>query len=220
MKKSLKYHKILSLFKRNMEGDKKFIMGEWTTPELKYLKDNDWVWTEKIDGTNIRIMWDGKNITFAGRSDEAQLYTPLILRLQELFMPINAQEKFAEIFGAEEDTNVVLYGEGYGAKIQKGGGNYIPDGVDFVLFDVMVGGVGGIWLERENVEDIASKFDIKVAPIIGHGTLEEAIEMTKKGFKSQWGDFIAEGIVARPRVELLTRRKRRIITKVKYEDFQ
>ena len=62
MKKSNKYHKILSLFKRNMGGDNKFIIGEWTTPELKYLKDNDWVWTEKVDGTNIRIMWNGKEI--------------------------------------------------------------------------------------------------------------------------------------------------------------
>jgi len=39
-------------------------------------------------------------------------------------------------------------------KIQKGGGNYIADGVDFVLFDVWI---NGIWLERENVEDIAEK---------------------------------------------------------------
>ncbi len=217
MKLSSKYHKILSLFKRNMEGDKKFIIGEWTTPELKYLKDNDWIWTEKIDGTNIRVIWNGKEVVFTGRSDEAQLYTPLILRLQELFMPINAKEKWAEIFGTEENTEVVLYGEGCGAKIQKGGGNYNPNGVDFVMFDVAI---NRLYLERENVEDIASKFGVKVVPIIGHGTLEEAIEMTKKGFKSQWGDFTAEGIVARPRTELLTRKGERIITKVKYKDFQ
>ena len=217
MKLSSKYHKILSLFKRNMEGDKKFIIGEWTTPELKYLKDNDWIWTEKIDGTNIRVIWNGKEVVFTGRSDEAQLYTPLILRLQELFMPINAKEKWAEIFGTEENTEVVLYGEGCGAKIQKGGGNYNPNGMDFVMFDVAI---NRLYLERENVEDIASKFGVKVVPIIGHGTLEEAIEMTKKGFKSQWGDFTAEGIVARPRTELLTRKGERIITKVKYKDFQ
>src|SRR3990167_11007344 len=215
MKQSNKYHKILSLFKRNMEGDKKFILGEWTTPELEYLKDKEWVFTEKVDGTNIRIMWNGKEVFFGGRSDDAQIYTPLLMRLQELFMRMEPRKIFAEIFGIEE-MDVVLYGEGYGAKIQKGGGNYISDGTDFILFDVAV---NGIYLERENVEDIASKFGIKVVPIIGHGTLEEAIEMTKKGFKSQWGNFIAEGIVARPKVELLTRRGERIITKVKYRDF-
>ena len=198
-----------------MEGDKKFIMGEWTTPELEYLKDKEWVFTEKVDGTNIRVMWNGKEVVFGGRSDDAQLYTPLLLQLQELFMRIEPRQKFAEIFGSEE-CDVVLYGEGYGANIQKGGGNYIPSGTDFVLFDVAV---NGLYLERENVEDVAQKFGTKVVPIIGHGTLEEAIVMTKKGFKSRWGDFIAEGIVARPKVELLTRRGERIITKVKYRDF-
>ena len=198
-----------------MEGDKKFILGEWTTPELEYLKDKEWVFTEKVDGTNIRIMWNGKEVVFGGRSDDAQLYTPLLLRLQELFMRMEPRIKFAEIFGIEEQ-DTVLYGEGFGANVQSGGGNYIPNGQDFVLFDVAI---NGLWLERKNVEDITNKFGIQIVPIIGYGTLEEAIEITKKGFKSQWGDFIAEGIVARPRVELLSRRGERIITKVKYKDF-
>lgn len=215
MKQSNKYHKILSLFKRNMKGDRKLIEGEWATPELAYLKDQDWIWTEKIDGTNIRVMWNGKEVILGGRSDDAQLYTPLLQRLQMLFMSMTPRKTFADTFGTEE-MDVVLYGEGYGAKIQKGGGNYIADGTDFVLFDVAV---NRIYLERENVEDIAKKFDIVVVPIIGHGTLEEAIKLTKKGFNSKWGDFIAEGMVMRPKVELLTRRKERIITKVKYKDF-
>ena len=198
-----------------MEGNKKFIIGKWTTDELKFLKDNDWVWTEKVDGTNIRVMWNGKDVIFGGRSDDAQLPTPLLLRLQELFVRFEPRQIFVETFGIEE-IDVVLYGEGYGARIQKGGGNYIPNGVDFVLFDVAI---NGLYLERENVEDIAQKFGIKVVPIIGHGTLDEAIEMTRKGFKSQWGDFLAEGIVARPRIELLSRRRERIITKVKHKDF-
>ena len=154
-------------------------------------------------------------VIFGGRSDDAQLPTPLLLRLQELFVRFEPRQIFVETFGIEE-IDVVLYGEGYGARIQKGGGNYIPNGVDFVLFDVAI---NGLYLERENVEDIAQKFGIKVVPIIGHGTLDEAIEMTRKGFKSQWGDFLAEGIVARPRIELLSRRRERIITKVKHKDF-
>jgi len=218
MKKSLKYHKILSLFKRNMAGDKKFIIGEWTTPELKYLKDNQWIFTEKIDGTNIRIMYDGKETIFAGRSENTQLPYNLIQKLDEHFKTMEQRAKLTEIFGEdEEETSVVLYGEGYGAKIQKGGGNYIPDGVDFVLFDVWI---NGIWLKREDVNDIAKKLGIKSVPVIGRGTLDEAIEKTKKGFKSQWGDFTAEGIVARPETELLTRMGERIITKVKYKDFK
>ena len=216
MKKSLKYHKILSLFKRNIGGDNKFIIGEWTTPELKYLKDNQWTFTEKIDGMNIRIMWNGKDTVFAGRSDNAQLPYNLIQKLDGYFKTEEQRKKLSEIFPEEEELSVVLYGEGYGAKIQKGGGNYIPDGVDFVLFDVWI---NGIWLERHNVKDVANKLGIKVVPIVGYGTLDKAIELVKDGFNSEWGDFLAEGIVARPSVEMLTRRKERIITKVKYRDF-
>jgi ATP-dependent RNA circularization protein (DNA/RNA ligase family) len=199
-----------------MEGDKKFIIGKYSDPEVEYLKNNRWIFTEKVDGTNIRVMWDGKEVVFAGRSDDAQLYTPLIYKLDALFKTLEPRKKFEEIFGVEEETDVCLYGEGYGAKIQKGGGNYIPDGVDFVLFDVKV---GNTYLERFNVEDVAEKFGLKAVPIIGYGTIDDAIEMVKKGFKSRWGDFTAEGIVARPEVELKTRTGERVITKVKYRDF-
>jgi len=47
----------------------------------------------------------------------------------------------------------------------------------------------------------------------------EAIEMVRNGFNSQWGNFMAEGIVARPKVELKTRKGERLITKIKHRDF-
>lgn len=94
--------------------------------------------------------------------------------------------------------------------------NYIPDGVSFVLFDVKV---NEWYLKREDVEDVASKFGIKIVPIVGHGTLQDAIDMIKKGMKSEWGNFIAEGIVARPRVEVFTRKGERVIAKIKYKDY-
>ena len=45
------------------------------------------------------------------------------------------------------------------------------------------------------------------------------IAMARKGFDSIWGAFKAEGIVARPTVELRTRSGKRIITKIKHKDF-
>jgi len=74
--------------------------------------------------------------------------------------------------------SLCLYGEGYGAKIQKGGGNYITDGASFILFDVVV---GGTWLERSNVIDIAAKLHILSVPLIGHGTLLDGIDMVRNG---------------------------------------
>jgi len=218
MKQSWKYHKIMSIYKRD-DNSHNFIVGNYSTPEIEFLKDKRWEFTEKVDGTNIRIKWDGKEVMYCGRSDNASIPLSLVYKLDELFKSFEGRERLIKSFIKEEneELEVCLYGEGYGARVMKGGGNYIKDGVDFVLFDV---NINGMWLERKNVNDIAQKLNIKSVPILGQGTLDDAIEMTKKGFKSQWGDFIAEGIVARPLVELFTRRGDRVITKVKYKDFR
>ena len=210
------YHKIQTCFKRD-ENTKQILEGAWTLPEFEYLKDRPWVFTEKVDGTNVRVMWDGTSVVFGGKTDNASMPMFLLSRLQEIFEGTAKRRLFAsKFFNDVEPTKVCLYGEGYGAKIQSGG-NYIPDGQDFVLFDVKI---GDMWLERENVVNIAETFGIKVVPVLGEGTLTEAIEMTRNGFNSVWGDFQAEGIVARPKVELRTRRGDRIITKIKHRDFK
>lgn len=208
------YHKIQTCFKRD-EKTKKTIENDWTLPEFEYLKDNTWVFTEKVDGTNTRVMWNGQTVVFGGKTEDAQMPMHLLYKLQELFEGTIKKQLFIEKFGIEP-TEVCLYGEGYGQKIQAAGKLYIPDGHDFVLFDVKI---GDWYLQREDVEDIASHFGIKVVPIIGGGTLTEAIEMTRKGITSQWGDFTAEGIVARPKTELKTRKGERLITKIKHKDF-
>jgi ATP-dependent RNA circularization protein (DNA/RNA ligase family) len=204
------YHKIQTLFKRDMERNGKTLLeGQWTLPEFEYLANNQWVFTEKVDGTNIRIMLKNGAITFGGKTDAAQIPAQLVARLNERFLPMAT--KMLDIFTGD----ACLYGEGYGAKIQKGGGNYRQD-QDFVLFDVKC---GDWWLQRADVEDVARKLGIEVVPIIGEGTLHDAITSAKAGIISMWGDFQAEGIVARPKVELKTRNGSRIITKIKCRDF-
>lgn len=211
------YHKIQSLFKRDQKG--KMLFDKYSLPEFEYLKNNLWEFTEKVDGTNIRIMYSNGELSFGGKTDNAQIPTKLVNRLNELFKV----QYFYSLFQAIEQDDgweypeVCLYGEGYGAKIQAGGGNYNPTGVSFVLFDVKI---GGWWLKREDVEDIAKKLGIEVVPIIGVGDLATMELFCREGFKSQWGDFIAEGIVARPTVELRDRAGHRIITKLKYKDFK
>jgi len=204
------YHKIQSVFKRD-ELTHKFIEGKWSLPEFEYLQNNQWIFTEKVDGTNIRVYWDGltDELRFGGRTDNSQMSVNLMEKLQSIFT-VDRLKSFYP------DLTMTLYGEGYGAKIQKGGGNYNPNGIDFVLFDILI---NENWLERENVEDISSKLNLRCVPIIGEGTLHKAIEMTKNGYNSKWGEFTAEGIVARPSTELRTRRGHRIITKVKCKDW-
>jgi len=133
-----------------------------------------------------------------------------VARLNERFLP--QTDSLLAKFG----DGAVLYGEGYGAKIQKGGGNYRQD-QDFVLFDVKV---GDWWLRRPDVEEVADTLGLDVVPVIEQGTLFDAVSMVRNGLQSTWGDFEAEGIVARPTVDLKMRNGSRIITKIKCLDFQ
>lgn len=209
------YPQIPTVFKR--DPDTKFrtlLEGEYATPELAYLRFNQWLFTEKVDGTNIRVMWQPETgLTFGGRTDNAQIPAHLVNRLNEIFA--DKTDTFAGAF----DGPVCLYGEGYGAKIKKGSGNY-SDIQEFVLFDVLVSTVANDWwLEWENVVDVASKLGLRVVPVYGDGPLSKMIDVVKAGIKSAWGDFPAEGLVARPVVSLMARNGRRILTKLKTKDF-
>lgn len=207
----MEYTKIPNIFKREEFGKNRLIEGEYATPELEYLANVPWVWTEKVDGTNIRVIWDGHAVSFGGRTDKAQIPANLVNRLNDLFGGTNKEEIFEQKFG---ETPVILFGEGFGEKIQKGGGLYGP--VDFILFDVFC---GGMWLKRDSVEDIANTFGIRTVPIVGTGTLPEAVEYIRQHPKSFLRDAEMEGVVCRPVCELSDRRGNRLIVKVKFRDF-
>jgi len=208
------YHKIQSIFKRDTKG--KFILGHYSTLEIEYLKDLEWIFEEKIDGTNIRIEFDGTHVNFNGRTDAAQIPPFLLTKLQELFPSNKLRLVFPDTAQVNSITPICLYGEGYGARIQKGGGNYIADGVDFILFDIRI---GDWWLKHDSVSDIAEQLGIQATPCVGRGTLQLAIDTVKFGMTSTFGNFQAEGIVARPIVDMFSRSGARIITKVKCKDF-
>lgn len=205
------YTKIQTIFKRDPNTKyKTLLMGEYSTPELKYLKDNTWLFTEKVDGTNIRVTYRDGVLTYHGRSDNSSIPSKLLNNLVAKFSPMLSV--FEEVFG---NASACLYGEGHGAGIEKGGGNYGPE-QDFVLFDVVV---GDWWLRRPDVEDVASNFNIEIVPILGIGTLSDMVDTVRGGLQSAWGDFTAEGIVARPTTELFGRNGERVITKLKHRDF-
>lgn len=238
------YHKIQTLFKRDMDGSLtgkkgKMIRGAWTTPELEYLADRPWSFSEKVDGTNWRtrfhLMEDSLYVEHAGRTDSALLPKPLLADLQARFpnspTGSGANATVGRWMLDNDLTDVILFGEGYGAKIQNGG-NYRED-QSFVLFDVKI---GNFWLDRANVRDVGTKLGLEVVPEIGLGTLYDAINIVSNGLTfsstgaakrwgrgrldSAWGDFEAEGIVARPLVPLFDRKGQRIITKIKGVDFK
>ncbi len=203
------YTKINTIWKRDERG--RIIEGDYALPEFAYLADLDWSWTEKVDGTNVRVGFDGvSGVEYGGRTANAQMPTKLVVALRELFPD---SQRFVDVFGESE---AVLYGEGYGAGIQGGGGNYSPSQT-FVLFDVRV---GPWWLRREDVEDVANKLGLRVVPIVGVGSLTWASEQAKAGLTSTWGAFASEGLVGRPVVDLFSRKGERLLAKIKTRDFR
>ena len=103
------YHKIETVFNRSTDGDKRLIWGDYRNATVEYLANNIWQFTEKIDGTNIRIHWDGHNVEFGGRTDKAQIPNHLLNKLKELFGTLEAEELFEQTFG---EKDIILFGEG------------------------------------------------------------------------------------------------------------
>ena len=207
------YHKIQTVWKRDPQTKHRtLIEGDYATPEFQYLQYNTWVFTEKVDGTNIRVMMTEGKLTFGGKSENSSIPALLMNRLIEIFLPL--ETCMSNLF---DDGPVCLYGEGYGAKIQSGGGKYSLT-PEFVLFDVKV---GDWWLKRKDVLDVAAKLGrINCVPVIASGMLDKMVDLAREGFNSTWGKFPAEGIVARPAVEMFSRNGKRIITKIKCKDFR
>jgi len=209
----IKYPKIYPPYKRHLEGPdrNKLDIGNWFCPEFEILRDTNWQWTEKIDGTNIRIHWDGQRVTYGGRTDSAQLPAKLLPVLDKMF----PEEAFEQIFGGDTFT---FFGEGYGAGIESGG-VYRPD-LSFILFDIYSAGYDdfpGTWLRDSSVRDIADQMGIDTVPSWGRLLPEYAVDLIK------YSDFTSrkvEGIVGRAPEGLLNRKGERIMMKIKVKDFR
>lgn len=207
------YHKIKNIYERDI-NNKRIIEGKFTDETIEYLKDNMWEFTEKIDGTNIRIIWDGYKVYFAGRTEKSQIPVELGNRLFDLFGGEKNEQIFEQKFGS---TPIILYGEGYGKGIQNGG--LYSETQEFILFDVKI---NGNWQERKNVGVIAGYFGINAVPVVLRGTLEDGVNFIKEKPISQITKqkYIMEGIVGRPIKELRDRNSNRVIVKIKVCDFE
>jgi hypothetical protein len=216
LQSSTEYPRIETLYERDPVTHKVMIPVELKNPVYGLLKA--WEWTEKIDGTNIRCLYRppgggglGPTVEFRGRTDNAQVHPKLYEWLRGHILP----NKLAEIFPL---VPVVLYGEGCGAGIQKGG-VYGPE-PRFVLFDIRVGERN--WLGYEMLcETVAHLGDVSVVPYYGMKTLAEAVREVQNGVRGLLGPekYTAEGLVGRPQWPLFDARGRRLICKLKTRDF-
>ena len=202
------YHKIHSVFKRDENGN---FTNEYSRPEFDQLSKTLWRMEEKIDGTNIRVFWDGETVTFGGRTNKAEIPPYLLEELKKMF----TVEKFKRAYPEVPESGIMLFGEGYGEKIQAVGKEYLPKGHSFILFDVMFTN----YQPRNVVKEVAIKLGIKAVPVIEYGTINKGIKMAKSGFYSILGSGKAEGLILKPENELMDGHGKRIIIKIKTKDF-
>lgn len=211
MEDTMKYHKIQGPFKRHAEGPDrgKIIFGEWSCDEFAFLHDNDWVWTNKIDGTNVRIMWDGYTVSFGGRTENAQLHADLLAYLHATY----TEELMEQVFG---DKAVTVFGEGVGKKIQ--GGLY-GDEYRVIVFDIYFHG-SGIFLKYEDLIDVCcEQLGVPIVEFMGFYDPIQAAEMVLEiDTQEDHGRPHFEGFVGTPVCDLRARNGDRIIMKVKARD--
>jgi hypothetical protein len=205
--RKMEYVKIHSLWKREgwyfeqgkattKEGQKdrqSFIVGDYACAEFGNIKR--WNVTEKIDGTNVRIHLARNEDRFIpgfyGRHSYSAMPSELFNFLSDKF----DAELLSKTIDMGNCTSAILYGEGYGPKIQAAGNKY-SDRLSFMLFDVVI---GKYWLPRDIVKDIALKLDVPVVPDLGIMTEEQIVEYVKSKPLSQCSlhPQVIEGVVAR-----------------------
>ena len=181
------------------------------------------------------------DVTFKGKTDNAQIPPHLEKYMKETFdensvlyslgiekyIPIEKWAEHGWCVSKEDLTPVydkiplkyTIYGEGYGMKIQKGGGRYLSNSVSFIGFDVKV---NDMYLLRDNAMEVFKKLGADTVPYLGQMTIDEAIEKVRKGFVSAISEdrtLMAEGIVLSSPLGLKNRRGERLIVKIKYMDF-
>ena len=223
------YFKIHSLWKREgwyfdqekkkspdyRQGRQSFIVGDYACPEFGNVKT--WNVTEKIDGTNIRVMYRQGVVTFGGRTNGAILPTHLLKYLHETFTPESMNLAFPTAPAPAVDYDIILYGEGYGPKIQAGGENYTQN-VGFILFDVLI---GKFWFERSSVKEVAAKLNIPVVPDLGRMTEDQIVDLVKSKPLSQcsWKPQVMEGVVCRADPEVYFKHGSVVTFKLKCKEF-
>ena len=216
------YTKIHSLWKREgydcketgkKPNGKQFIAGEYALEEFGNIKR--WSVEEKVDGTNVRVIYHDGKVSFGGRTKDAQMPPHLLKYLQDTLGDWN----LCKVFVAKENEpypSVILFGEGYGPKIQAAGENYSKE-VGFILFDILV---GHWWLKREDVKLIAENLNIPMVPQIGIMHEKEIVEFVKSKPLSRCSVIpqMMEGVVCRSEPLVLGRNGQPILFKLKCRD--
>lgn len=201
------YQKIETLY--TFDSEIKRFRKEFYNPIVEYLKDCKWFGTEKIDGTNIRILWNGHSFEFGGRTDNAEIPKAVMKILTETFN-YDMEVLFEQKFGEKE---TMLFMEAYAGKIQNGA----YEGTENIIgFDIMI---GDIYLDKTVSKQIFEELGLKFVPVLKFNNLQECIDYVYNNKQSIiQPQSKMEGLVCYPAVRLYDHQGKRIIVKIKNKD--
>jgi len=210
----MKYPSIKNVFK--VGKDKKYDTNEMDE-YADLLKYSPVAAFEKIDGMNIRVMYENGKLEFRGRTDKALLPKGLVDKLHKMF------DGELEWFEKNFPEGVILYGEGIGPKIQ--GNKYDLKDYNFILFDVMYyNNNEWKWANKiSTVSGIADSLGIKSAKkifgsVVFHEIISFFIYKNETFPKSVINENVnMEGFVIVPVLPLYDDKGNRIIFKFKFK---
>lgn len=224
--KYMNYPKIQTIFKRDDSGN--IIPEQITKREFEVIKD--WTITEKIDGMNIHIDFEratseyqvptmGWVVSFHGKTDNAQIPTQLMKHLRDNFEDLGKMCKIVSYFMEHDDSvkKVIIWGEGYGAGIQKGH-EYSPT-QKFMAYDMWI---DGWWLEPLHAKKICDELGIPFVPVLAFhdtGTAMAAVQI-ENAITYLGGNHPLEGVVATSNPLMLFRDGTPIKWKLKSRDYK
>lgn len=211
-----KYPKIQTLYLRKEAKKGKasaLKIGEYACDEFANIKY--WTVTEKIHGTNLRIIWKDRKLTFKPKSDNGKFQGTFKEDYLDKIKD-NLQFKLNKFF---DNKNVVIYAEACGGNIQDIGKAYSTN-YKLVVFDIKI---GYWWLNYEKIKMVCDNLGLKCVPLISYFLSIDAIE----GYVKDYPDSIfakekveMEGIVATSYPLMLFRRGNPIKFKLKCNDYK
>ncbi|GEM_PF-1673186 len=137
------------------------------------MKAPEVVVTEKIHGTNVRFGFVDGRRRVGGRNEEFNLETSDANSGMGFLGWLRGRPQLflVEELATEIGKEVIIYGEWYGNKVQKGV-KYLNDGKSFVMFGVRIDGTIADW---NTVTMIAERIGVPTVPVLYRGAPDKDV---------------------------------------------
>lgn len=201
--------KLLTLFKRGAYF--KVDTLYYSTPEFALI--DNWLVTEKIDGTSVILSLSKTGGGYYGRTPKSQFNVN-----QTKFMESETDRLLGKVWPILSTyglDSIDVYAELVGPDVQ--GNPYALDEHRLYVFDMRA---GGYWLNTGSVYPNCDVLDVRRPSVLDNMTTDEVIFLVRGGFQSTINPgVLSEGVVARTDPLLYNNRGDRVMFKLKHKDF-